>query len=277
MKTLKEFHEIHSFPDQTNVEELYKFMTVNDEHPEYLEQLFINLRLYHALPSSFNDPFECKPHYKLPTSKAKIDAIRRRLAIVGRRHGNSKKASKRFARDALKDKSKLEEGIKQSAVKRFGQVKVCSYTTSKSNLLLWSHYADSHRGICIEFNANLDPMRMSMKVKYQDEYPQIEYPLPQDARGFESIFTKSSQWSYEDEYRSLLIAAADNQPPHDDVSFFIRPGAIIGVYLGSQISPAHTEIVLNLIRRSESAPRIWKAEIADDTFSINFKRVAIEA
>ncbi|MBK7525892.1 MAG: DUF2971 domain-containing protein [Saprospiraceae bacterium] len=28
---------------------------------------------------------------------------------------------------------------------------VCSFTTNNNNILMWSHYANNHKGICLEF------------------------------------------------------------------------------------------------------------------------------
>ncbi|MBK6787723.1 MAG: DUF2971 domain-containing protein [Betaproteobacteria bacterium] len=38
-------------------------------------------------------------------------------------------------------------------------------------LLMWSHYADAHRGICLIFDAKDPVIGMARKVNYPDAYP----------------------------------------------------------------------------------------------------------
>lgn len=38
-----------------------------------------------------------------------------------------------------------------NALKPFG---CCSFSTNPKNLLMWSHYADEHKGLCIEYRTD---------------------------------------------------------------------------------------------------------------------------
>jgi Protein of unknown function (DUF2971) len=66
------------------------------------------------------------------------------------------------------------------------------------NPVLWGHYADKHRGICLGFDipdASLD------KVTYVDSRP--SWPAVPDEKFMKQLlFTKFNHWSYENEYRS---------------------------------------------------------------------------
>ena len=41
---------------------------------------------------------------------------------------------------------------------------------------MWAHYADGHKGLCLEFDANNVPFRNVDKVNYKTEYPDIDWP-----------------------------------------------------------------------------------------------------
>lgn len=90
----------------------------------------------------------------------------------------------------------------------------CVSAKNNSNLM-WSHYADWHRGFCIEFKSEF---LKADKVIYRDEIAEIELLDIYDAFFirknkndemigqiiWEALRTKLSDWSYEEEYRFQL-------------------------------------------------------------------------
>lgn len=73
--------------------------------------------------------------------------------------------------------------------------------------LMWGHYADNHRGVCLAFEVNPNKFR---QVLYVDERPKLEdfnTKKVKDLKGEEIdlISTmKFKQWSYEREWRSFV-------------------------------------------------------------------------
>lgn len=80
--------------------------------------------------------------------------------------------------------------------------------------LMWAHYADGHKGFCIEYNENIllnDPLcktgkaNTSIKVEYQDEMKYEELTFNEEGQLLESIdyvltkviSTKHKLWEYE--------------------------------------------------------------------------------
>ncbi len=85
------------------------------------------------------------------------------------------------------------------------------YCVSKTatNNLMWAHYADAHKGFCIEFKS--EHMKAD-KVSYQENIPKIEImdlvhlSLNPSADGlieriWAALRTKLNEWKYEEEYR----------------------------------------------------------------------------
>jgi hypothetical protein len=120
------------------------------------------------------------------------------------------------------------------------------YSLSKSNneKLLWSHYASSHRGYCIEYD--LDKLKdrylvhlsvNEIEVDYKDKPQTITI---QDINNRDIILrklfaTKFSSWSYEKEIR-LIFDEAKYKDYH--------PSALTGIYFGLNTSD---DIIENLI------------------------------
>jgi len=98
---------------------------------------------------------------------------------------------------------------------------------SPKNILMWSHYADCHRGFCIQFlrspENSLGKIEMTRPVSYSCNYPT---PDPYSENGMERIydelfFTKAKGWEYEKEWRMLNEEGDIELPLPDDISAII--------------------------------------------------------
>jgi len=98
---------------------------------------------------------------------------------------------------------------------------VCCFSTAPDALLMWAHYSDSHRGICLEYEVDEETMQgQFMRVRYEDEVPTLddirasadgtlEIKIEDEARTF---LTKSPDWSYEQEFRTFKVLDDDTSP-----------------------------------------------------------------
>ena len=79
------------------------------------------------------------------------------------------------------------------------------------NLLMWSHYAEDHRGFVIGFDEKhpfftknedqKDLPKGVRKVRYRKTRRILDYDRVEDVR---ILFEKSADWAYEEEYRMLM-------------------------------------------------------------------------
>lgn len=112
--------------------------------------------------------------------------------------------------------------------------------TDFKNRLMWSHYADSHRGFCIEYDfSGTDENTLSMTpfpVVYSEERPLIPWKAAIDKTPENNaeatrqlmlgLLTKDKAWEYENEWRIMIKNGDDpvaKMPP------------ISCVYLGANI------------------------------------------
>lgn len=153
---------------------------------------FLNDPCLRVTPSNCqNDPFE------FGFSSSDIEAL------------NFKSDSKEFG-------IKLEEFAKLHGI--------ISLTTSNDNILMWSHYAENHRGAVVEiYIDDENPQSLfinstgpnSPPFNYQDfifdkvsyklvrRFEQIESEINLDKINHHYYFTKAQQWELEDEYRFI--------------------------------------------------------------------------
>lgn len=94
-----------------------------------------------------------------------------------------------------------------------------SFSERPNNILMWSHYAEKHTGVCVEFDVaalgviakNLS--RVNYVQKIGDERPRIPLGDDLDERYQESVreflSTKAKEWEYEKEWRSIVPPMAN--------------------------------------------------------------------
>lgn len=131
--------------------------------------------------------------------------------------------------------------------------KLCSFSERVDSTLMWAHYADNHRGFCIEYGLEgLTPdiltNRFMYPVLYTDELFDVtehvmrgvEHPSFNNLHWNMAGLRKASDWSYEREWR-LLFANGVIDEGRD-----WRMPAPKTVYLGSHISHADQQTILDI-------------------------------
>lgn len=88
----------------------------------------------------------------------------------------------KFALNGIKpDKEKENKAISEINKyykKTIDSAGIGAFTIKCDNILMWSHYADNHKGICLEFDFNKDPLFCQdpfWKVNYRNKYPKKIY------------------------------------------------------------------------------------------------------
>ena len=134
---------------------------------------------------------------------------------------------------------------------------------------MWSHYADGHRGICLEFDRGNDLIGTTQQVKYRKTYPEwtnpYEMPDPLDL-----ILTKSEEWWYEREWR--IVATPLDGPLKICNADFVRlpDGALTAIIVGAAsscydevTSIVRTHAPTVLVKRARKVPYSYSLVIED--------------
>lgn len=85
------------------------------------------------------------------------------------------------------------------------KLRICSFTQEIGNLLLWAHYADSFRGICIEVEAESTDNSEVVEVGYSPFtlYVSDDYKGDRNRLSRDILSGKNEAWDYEREVRIL--------------------------------------------------------------------------
>lgn len=269
---IAQFHRNHPHPDAVGQDSLFRFGRAT-QPTEFLRTLFVEAKLYHPLPGQFNDPFEAKPHFRWPDSGKEVRQIRKHLVKVARESGKSRKEADASISRAFSKPGLVSRTILRAVRRTLGAARVCSFTNSKDNLLFWAHYADSHRGFCVEYDATLLPISYAFKVKYTRKYPEVQYPAPEDARNLEWLLIKSKEWEYEQEFRTLFIPSANKQPKNDGTSLLLSGEEIKRIYFGALMKDEHKDQISELVQEGPFKPSFWQASLSESEFKLNFERL----
>jgi hypothetical protein len=91
----------------------------------------------------------------------------------------------------------LRRGLRNWKAQMAQQYGMLCFTRRWRNPVLWSHYADQHRGMCLGFDVPRESLR---PVAYVTKRLPLRLPLT-PATTEELLFTKYRDWQYEEEWR----------------------------------------------------------------------------
>ncbi|MFZ6845551.1 DUF2971 domain-containing protein [Undibacterium sp. RuTC16W] len=127
---------------------------------------------------------------------------------------------------------------------------------------MWSHYADSHQGICLEFDGDFALMTHAMKVKYAETRPVINmYQDNHQTQLEKALLTKSLEWEYEDEWR---LISYDEGPR----VIRFRPQNLTGLIFGAQVKTDTIETVKNWLSKRTEPIKLYKTEVCKSTYKL---------
>ena len=81
-----------------------------------------------------------------------------------------------------------------------GESGVLCFSKTWENPVLWSHYADKHKGMCLGFDV---PDHLLRKVEYLPKLLPLDQWVPEEETG-PLFWTKFQHWEYEAEYRRIV-------------------------------------------------------------------------
>lgn len=155
------------------------------------------------------------------------------------------------------------------------------------NILMWSHYCNSHTGIVLEINTNNSFFEHLNKIDYPESNARPRLKLSKrDYTKQESeellkqlLYSKSILWSYEEEYRDYKqLALGEKIDKTDELDFpiylFDFPKEIIsGVYFGVRVNDNKYENFRNTIECKYSNLTFKRATLNENKFSMDFVEV----
>lgn len=206
---------------------LYKYYRDSDQSLDNVR----NNKMWYSAPCNFNDVFDCE--FSIQKKGVVEDAIK----MLSQKH--------KILQGSAEWKNIYKVVNQQCRVLRtvFDKLRsetgVSCFSESQDSLLMWAHYANNHRGMCVEYNLLEinDLLKFApVPVIYSGERTCFDSFNPQSVEKdslkllIYSITSKSQEWRYEKEWRiirdSKACGAAWNKETKGALLDMIHPSSI---------------------------------------------------
>jgi len=228
---------------------LYKYRSLRTAADlKRAREIIARSQVYFPAPSSFNDPFDCRPSYQLNISDEKLREHQHRIGRKFHPHWTDEQVNT-WADNPYRDmRDPAFLGFMQDMSERqlTNGLGVLSVSALNNEILMWAHYSDCHTGICFEFDTAFEPFGSTRKVRYEIERIPVHLMEDDEATQAEkSVFLKANGWKYEDEWRKVRYEGPG--------AVHFDPRALTGIILGAKITHQNARRVIRWARRAPHA------------------------
>lgn len=175
--------------------------------------------------------------------------------------------------------------VKDQLLQSAKESRVLCLAEKNDNLLMWSHYADSHTGVvagikCVEEDDSA--WLAAQRVEYQEHFPTItvdefiETSLGISEKKLEEIAlrkfvtTKSRDWEYEKEWR-VVSHLIDSSVSYED--WKILSSELESIYFGCNISEENKMDILNILRQKYPNTKVYQSNKASSRYMLQMTRI----
>ena len=289
-------------------EYFYKFMTA-----ETAKIVLRNSSLRWREPRQFNDPFDHQMSFSFPFAHEELmdylisdieklvyddDQIVLEDTLLSKMINLLRVTKHKISKDELHNT--LIDGIQQYVGKfddykvnmnslitgDLNESRVLCVSEKNDNVVMWSHYASEHRGVCMRLQCieELDnTLLLAKPVTYQDSFPEFlsldkfvnyltgEKLVSMSDLIFEIPYVKHVDWSYENEWRVHVPFQASNTGGYDD--WKENPRVFGAIYLGCRMQPNYIGELMQIIECDYPHMEIYQARQSTDAFVLEFDKI----
>lgn len=250
-------------------------------------------------PEALNDPFESMPMIDiLDQMTSIIENIKSEAGDLWSRTTSSEQTAENYqllqnhVSDLVSEAYQIATGqnpkVSSELMKNINlTIGILSLSKTIYNLLMWSHYADSHRGYAIGFDSD-HPF-----FHAPNEVGEITHPHPviytsqrstlrkNDHNLYAKLFCeKPIDWAYEEEYRILRqFSNLTERCGVDKAGYTVHlvelpKETIRSVYIGAQAKQETTDKIVNALTKINLDITLYKMSISPSEYRLIPKRIA---
>ncbi|MDH6305936.1 hypothetical protein M2459_002723 [Parabacteroides sp. PF5-5] len=242
---------------------LYKYMNLKTLCDFVLE----NNTLQFQSPISYNDPYECVANIDINFTYEEALYYLSYCESTGFIPPNIKEFIAFKTSVSLQEK---ELYFKKMLVDVWEKSSICCFSEINDEILMWSHYANEHKGVCLKFSLKDDLKFFSMphRVKYA-----LELPVVNMIRNPQSIivpiFTKYEKWSYEAECRVFK----QNENKGKEYNTFNK-SALREIIFGCRVEDFSIKMIKEKVKK-QNFPNVSfkKCQVNDKEYKLNIFEV----
>ena len=274
-----------------------------------------NLQLLYTSPREFNDPFDCKiglrmgyDHekfgplfigklYQLLFSESRpelLESSARKYEILDLWNSNDNERKIQFLEEVRiswegnEVLSKIEKTNDDAITHILCTYRVFCVSKVPHQILMWSHYADKHKGAVIKLTMPENPpwCWRFKEVTYSDEFPihntteqmidnmlGLWRPNPEETAR-KLLFTKSNHWRYEKEWRDIVKLDGSDNFGEGKHCLDVEKERFLAVYFGIDMKDEDMEEIVEIVNEKLPHLEVYQAKKDKDRFKLNFCRLS---
>jgi len=141
------------------------------------------------------------------------------------------------------------------------------------NAVMWSHYADRHRGICLGFDVADE---IAEVVNYSERRPAIDLSRePEESDIKPLLFLKGPDWRYEEEYR-VWTSLEDRDPTHCVYFIPFDNRLVLRQVIVGPLCPVSKAELQPLVLGMKPAVSLVKARLAFRSFKVVTQKLGLK-
>lgn len=230
-----------------------------------IDEILLKQTLLFSTPETFNDPFDCNEKlFKINFDDFLVDEV-----ISNYSNQISRQERRKFKRD-LKDPKTLSNIL----IKERNKFKIACFSEINNEILMWSHYADKHSGICIGFNfpPKYEEKFILSTVKYIDQIKPMDGKADVERVILYWLTSKSIRWNYEQEIRA--ITKTKSQDNHELIHFDSK--YIKEIIFGCNVTDKKVNYAISKIKHSSldlNKIEIKRMRIDESNFLLKVEKI----
>lgn len=196
----------------------YKYRPLADETGEKINEhtraLLEKGELLFSKPGDFNDPFDCNFDFQQITPSDVESLCKNYIGLP---------QDQKIVDDVIEncnERTSIGKNI-HADLNDGNYFRVCAFSSDEKNILMWSHYAKDHKGICVGFINTSEGIKISddcLSALHTIRFINPKIVMYTDIIHGKStinsitneeiekrVFSKATDWSYEKEYRVALL------------------------------------------------------------------------
>jgi len=251
-------------------------------------ELLCKSHVYFSDPAQFNDPLDCSPTVIADVSLQEIEHLCYQMYLndKGKQGADDAIQNIRYLSteygDYTKDKDvegyyqgMLTSHINQQLDKIMKNKGVLSLAGQWDSPLMWSHYADEHKGICIEYDISSSVRGAPKEIDYEGNRgisvsTLLDWIFKNSKSAENEIeskyfYTKANQWKYEDEWRYLNSSQGSVSAPFN----------VKSIYFGMRCSWSVISCIVKLMDGSKSDLKFYQTHVNQNSFELQRSEVDV--
>jgi len=260
---------------------LYKYFGVPEGKDSFVEENLENLIIGNQLRltsnSEVNDPTDISPKFIRDFTKIEMqqDFIRF-LEKSGKRFKN-RNHRKKYLKENFERYASRSVSISKTAISMTG---FTCFTEEWSNRLMWAHYAQSHKGLCIGFRTRPRPQEIyaplaanCLPVRYSQFRPEMSMKeIIQSNIDLERlknvVLSKDKVWSYEKEWRYLSQIHPKAKLQQTGCRINLGSDEIVEIIFGLRSTEQTMGKIHHMLGKTKKSPKIYRTTFEEDSYEL---------